>query len=173
MKKLLAGAALAALVGTPVFAADMPIKAPAPVYTWTGFYLGGNVGWLEMDDIGLSGTPADPATAAFLGACGAAGGCPFTLGHSQGSSVVGGGQFGYNLQFQSWVVGLEADAQGTGVKVSSSAAATAAGFFPYFITGNIKETAFSTIRGRVGYLVTPGLLAYATGGFAWPRPAGL
>jgi opacity protein-like surface antigen len=48
MKKLLlASAALAALIAGPAVAADMPVKVykPAPVYSWTGCYIGGNGGW--------------------------------------------------------------------------------------------------------------------------------
>jgi outer membrane immunogenic protein len=49
MKKLAIAIAAIALIGTPAFAADMPLKAPppapAPVYNWTGFYVGGNVGY--------------------------------------------------------------------------------------------------------------------------------
>jgi opacity protein-like surface antigen len=51
MKKLfLAGIALFALnAGGSAFAADMPVKArplpPPPVYNWTGFYVGGNIGY--------------------------------------------------------------------------------------------------------------------------------
>ena len=49
-KKLLAGVALGALlIGAPAMAADMPVKAPKapPVipYSWTGFYVGANVGY--------------------------------------------------------------------------------------------------------------------------------
>ena len=46
MKRFLfAGAAAVALWGAPAIAADMPTKAaPAPVFDWTGFYLGGNIG---------------------------------------------------------------------------------------------------------------------------------
>jgi outer membrane immunogenic protein len=49
MKKLLTAIAAIALIGTPAFAADVAVKAPpspppAPVYNWTGFYVGGNIG---------------------------------------------------------------------------------------------------------------------------------
>src|ERR1700730_6944058 len=52
MKKLLAvSAAVAALGCAPAFAADVPVKAPiyrpAPLWDWTGFYIGvnGGAGW--------------------------------------------------------------------------------------------------------------------------------
>jgi hypothetical protein len=57
MRQLFIGAALAALVGSPVLAADQPVKAPpAPIYSWEGFYVGGNVGWLGIEGVSLSGT---------------------------------------------------------------------------------------------------------------------
>jgi outer membrane immunogenic protein len=46
--KVLATAAFAAIVASPVSAADMAVKAPPPiveVWNWTGFYIGGNVGY--------------------------------------------------------------------------------------------------------------------------------
>src|SRR3954451_8091617 len=52
MKKLLLGAtALLVISGAPALAADIPVKAPArsptsPVYDWSGFYLGGHLGYL-------------------------------------------------------------------------------------------------------------------------------
>src|SRR5271155_590348 len=61
MRKLFFGAALAALIGTPVIAADLSVKAPpAPVYSWDGLYVGGNVGWLGIEGVSLSGAPGDP-----------------------------------------------------------------------------------------------------------------
>jgi outer membrane immunogenic protein len=59
-------AAIAALIiGAPAFAADMPVKAPpkpvapAPVYSWTGWYVGLNAGysWMQDNSVGSVGTP--------------------------------------------------------------------------------------------------------------------
>ena len=170
MKKLFIGAALAALVGTPVLAADMTVKAPAPqTYSWEGLYIGGNFGWLGIEGVSLSGTPADSDTLAFLGPCSAAGACPMGFGSANANSVTGGGQFGFNWQIRNWVVGLEADVQASSANATSSVNVNVPAFAPYFATQSIKETEFGTIRGRAGMLVTPTLLAYVTGGFAWAR----
>jgi outer membrane immunogenic protein len=173
MKNICFGiAALATLIAAPAFAADMPLKAPmapppAPVYSWTGFYIGGNVGWLGMDRVNLTATPNDAATAAAFGPCLAAGACPNFIGNTRGNGVIGGGQIGYNWQVQNWVLGIEADAQGTGARTSNSIAVTVPPFVPFAATASVKEQAFGTVRGRAGVLVSPMILAYATGGFAW------
>ena len=47
MKKI-ALAVMATLLGSPAWAADMAVKAPpltSPIWSWTGFYVGGNVGY--------------------------------------------------------------------------------------------------------------------------------
>ncbi len=168
MRNLFIGAAFAALVGTPALAADMPLKAPAAqTYSWEGLYVGGNVGWLGIEGAGLSGTPADSDTLAFLGPCSAAGACPTSVAGASANSVTGGGQFGFNWQIGNWVVGLEADAQAASANASSSTNVNALAFAPYSATQSVKETAFGTVRARAGMLVTPTLLAYVTGGFAW------
>ena len=159
---------LAALIATPALAADMAVKAPAAqAYSWEGLYIGGNVGWLGIEGVSLSGAPADSDTLAFLGPCSAAGACPTSLGSANANSVTGGGQFGFNWQIRNWVVGLEADAQKSSANATSSVGANVPAFALYSATQSIKETAFGTVRARVGMLVTPTFLAYVTGGFAW------
>ena len=61
MKRLLlSSAALTLLAIGPALAADLPRKAPpapavvAPVWNWTGFYIGGNVGGVWQHDDGDS-----------------------------------------------------------------------------------------------------------------------
>ena len=111
MKRILIGAAaIGSLLTTSAFAADLPVKtytkAPvyvAPVYNWTGFYVGGNIGysWGRSSDTSALTNPA--GTVVFTSA-----------GRSNLDGVVGGGQIGYNWQMQGWVWGIEADIQGTG-----------------------------------------------------------
>jgi outer membrane immunogenic protein len=63
MKRALFGIlAIAALAGTPALAADMPLKAlpPAPLFVWTGFYGGANVGYSWGGSVAT--TNIDPGT---------------------------------------------------------------------------------------------------------------
>ena len=102
MKKFfLATVGLVALVGmaAPASAADMAVKARppppvvAPIYDWTGFYIGGNGGW------GQSRNCWD-----FLDVAGFA----FASGCRDRSGGLVGGQIGYRWQASQWVFGLEA-----------------------------------------------------------------
>jgi outer membrane immunogenic protein len=171
MKKTLIGiAAIVALIGTPALAADMALKAPPPVvapYSWTGFYVGGNIGyswgsgrWVYSDPFAFP-----PPFAAI------------SSGTERLDGVIGGGQIGYNWQAnQTWVLGIEADIQGSGEKGSSSFSD------PYFcdacanglgameaVNGTLNSNIrwFGTVRGRLGVLVNPTLLLYGTGGLAY------
>ncbi len=100
------------------------------------------------------------------------------------TGFIGGGQIGYNYQFGSnIVIGLEADIQGSGYRGTSqgtgasSAAVTVTDFFGAAVdasnnsvgrtTVNAGSDWLGTVRGRLGYLVTPSLLAYATGGLTY------
>jgi outer membrane immunogenic protein len=171
MKRFFIGIAAIASLTTSAFAADLAprtyTKAPVyvdPGYNWTGFYLGGNIGYSW-------GTSRDTST--LTNAAGAV--LLSTADKSNLNGVVGGGQIGYNWQMQSWVWGLEADIQGTGEQGSRAFTYTAPFIgginfvpgvvVPFVLTQKIDW--FGTVRGRVGILATPKVLLYATGGLAY------
>src|SRR4051812_2601028 len=116
MKKLfLATTAFVVLAATAAGAADMTARpaygAPPPAYSWSGFYLGGNVGysWGDAKHDATENTTA----------LGVAGGT--TISQSQKiDGVIGGVQTGYNYQLGTWVWGWETDFQGSGQKGGST-----------------------------------------------------
>ena len=146
--------ALAALIGMPALAAEMAVKAPpppAPVFTWTGFYVGGNVG-------GSWGAHSHTVVTA-SGATGVTDVKP--------DGVIGGGQIGYNWQNGPWVFGLEADIQASGQKDTFTHSLLGATGTE---TVSDKLDYFGTVRGRAGYAWDRQLL-YFTGGWAYGRAA--
>jgi outer membrane immunogenic protein len=165
MKKLLiAGAALAALIGTPALAADMALKAPpppAPVCVWCGWYVGVNIGggWGNNNTGNFVTATPDFGPAIALGLV------PGNLGLKP-SGVLGGGQVGYNWQTGIWVFGLEADFQGSDVKDSRT---INLGIPPVSLTtlSSDKLSWFGTVRGRLGITPAANFLLYGTGGFAY------
>jgi outer membrane immunogenic protein len=159
-KKFLMAAACAAMAASPAIAADMLLKAPppAPVYNWTGFYAGANVGY----SWGIS----DPNVNFFDASA-------FIIASSDHSfnidGVIGGGQAGFNWQTGNWVWGAEADIQGSGQRGTGNfnCAAACSVIGPVTETLNQKLDWFGTVRGRLGFTVTPTLLLYGTGGLAY------
>lgn len=150
MKKLLGGVALGLCLAAPAMAADMPVKArPVPVvdvaYSWTGFYIGGHIGygWSDLDWNDNGG---------------------FNLSH-RGKGVLGGGQGGFNWQWNNnLVLGVEVD--GTFTDIDGSRACPN----PIFRCSHNVDSLVS-VRGRLGALVgaTRQFLLYGTGGAAWGR----
>ncbi|MGH6820051.1 MAG: outer membrane protein, partial [Methylocella sp.] len=152
---------------------------PPPVYTWTGLYLGINAGytWSNSNAVTTVGTPifANPAFPAGSGAIANALAALGTTNHSlRQAGFIGGGQIGYNYQLtNSFVVGLEADIQGIagGTKSATIGAFTLVTPFAenYVSTATVTKRVeyLGTVRGRLGFLVTPTLLAYGTGGLAY------
>jgi outer membrane immunogenic protein len=138
----LAGATAASAADLP---ARMPVKAApyvqAPLFTWTGFYIGGNVGY---------GWSSGDGTFTIGGVTG-----PYS---GSGDGVVGGVQAGYNWQSGPWVFGIETDFQGSG---GSGGVNGVAG--PSLVTATGKTPWFGTIRGRLGYAWDRTMI-YATGG---------
>lgn len=185
--KLIAGAAFAvsAVAGiNAASAADMAprmyTKAPAPiviVYDWTGFYIGGNVGYSwgrAATDGDVTGTQsvsefrsAGPTLLPGFPVVTALAAVPLS-GRSNVNGVIGGGQAGYNWQQGNWLVGLEADIQGSDERGSSDVCAVAGcALGTGIVTADYKLDWFGTVRGRIGLLPTDRVLIYATGGLAY------
>jgi outer membrane immunogenic protein len=149
-------ATLIALTAAPAIAADMrmPVKAPpAPivtVFSWTGCYVGANIGYGRADKDYF-----DPIEAV-------------NVGSHKADGIVGGGQVGCDYQAGNWVFGIQgmfdaADLTGSHVNP-----------FPYFgipndFTEHTRVSWFTTVTGRLGYTLQPSLLAYVKGGAAWVR----
>lgn len=146
-------------------AADMAprYKAPppiiAPVWSWTGFYAGIHVGG------GWSDSSITQRNDLFPGFD------TVSFGNGNQAGVVGGGQIGYNWQFApNWLLGIEGDFSGTGIRNNNTAPITAGGVpigafgFNHVADQNINWLA--SIRGRLGW-VWDRWLIYGTGGGAW------
>jgi high affinity Mn2+ porin len=126
----------------------MPLKGPPiPNYDWSGFYLGGNVGYGRGS---ARNTLFDPN--------------PIAIDSTFGS-LFGGVQFGYNYRLPSrLLIGIEGDFSfpnylDDGIVASRSTQA-----------GSVTEKLdfVSTLRARAGYTVDHWLF-YATGGLAWSQ----
>lgn len=156
MKALaIAGALL--LSSGAVFAADLPsaapiVKAPAyvPAFSWTGLYIGGQIGygWVEADS-GLSQVfNPDYATSS---------------GNPNG--FFGGGFVGYNYQFENnLVLGIEADLNGGSLSSTDSVNSFA---FPVFgVTAKHELEWFGSVRARLGYAMDR-FLPFVTAGYAF------
>lgn len=184
MKIALSALALALVAGS-AFAADLPARKaepllpPPPPPMWTGFYAGLNIGgtWGNNNGLNVSTWPTKDLSGYWTTAA------PLTGGHaSQGAAgFIGGGQAGYNwrsdLQGHGVVVGFEADIQGVagssgfGQAPFSAAVLTFSNhdsFGTYSTTSSANALSYlGTARGRLGYLVSPSLLIYGTGGLAY------
>ena len=148
MKKvLLGGVALMALSTASAVAADLagqppytkaPVPVPAPIYNWTGVYVGGHIGGaFETGDIGGFVTSGDR------------------------SSVFGGVQIGYDLQFKpNWVLGIEGQYSGLDLNRSGTLGA---------VSVYDRTRGFGSVTGRIGYTWGPGLVYVKAGaGFRAP-----
>jgi outer membrane immunogenic protein len=155
MKKFLLAGVAAIALASGAQAADLGVPrgavagvVMAPVFSWTGFYLGAHVGFTSgsttFTDTGLGGS----------GAVWNALNDRFTANRS---GIVAGGQIGYNYQINNIVLGLEADLGylgGSGSRASALSADT---------IGQVQGGIYGTFRGRAGIAVDRVLL-FVTGG---------
>jgi outer membrane immunogenic protein len=152
MKNTAIGIALvAALIGTPALAADMPLKAPppppAPVPTWTGCYVNAGVGYGMWNQDNHDET------------------YPGLVPLEDVNYTAGGrgwlGRFGGGCDYQvasSFVIGAFADYDWSNIH----------GGFQDLLTGLVGDENLSdswAAGGRIGYLPYPNLLAFVSGGY--------
>ncbi len=144
-------------------AADTP-------YNWTGFYAGvsGGYGWNKGSN-SLTGTDPFGIYAIFTGLPPSTV-LPGTL-DSGSKGVLGGVSAGYNYQIGQSLIGVEADFSKANIRGLSSFVSPDFGLAnPIVTTQQDKKLEWlSTLRGRVGYLPTPALLVFATGGLAFGK----
>jgi opacity protein-like surface antigen len=141
-------------------AADLPVKAPvykapavAPLYNWTGPYIGiaGGYGWGHSNQTD-PGIPTDIGT-------------PLADGSFAANGGLIGGTLGYNWQQGPWVFGVEGDYSWADISGSSNTCGASSGI-PH--SCGTKLESLGTLRGRIGYAigVTGNWLPYVTGGLA-------
>lgn len=164
--------AVIAAVSTVAFtqvasAADLPRKAPAytpppaPVFSWTGFYVGVGVGARWMDSDWTTTAAFDPG----------GGLIPFSTDPNASFSDTQfriSGYAGYNWQVAPvWVIGLEGDFGWANNKDTLGSRIPGLGILNGGSFTEVKGSWDASLRARAGYLINPTLLAYVTGGAAW------
>jgi outer membrane immunogenic protein len=167
MTKICLAAAVAAtiaLTGSSAAGADLAIKAPTSPLTWTGGYLGLNAGGAWGDAHSylalIQNNGSNPLSNAVLTSAGNAGFSP--------SSLSGGGQLGFNYQFaQRFVGGAEVDWAHFDLNASRQTLPIARAPDPAAdFSDNLRIRSLATFRARLGFLATPQLLLFLTGGIA-------
>jgi outer membrane immunogenic protein len=154
VKKYIVAAASIVINSASAFAADLPARvqpvapvAYVPAFSWTGFYLGSELGWIQTN-------PKYTTGVLLLGA-------PFVVSPSVSNKngLAYGILGGYNYQVGQLVLGVEGDFAGWTVGTIRYTAITGD-----FLTAHSKWG--GSIRGRLGY-ATDRTLFYVTGGAAF------
>jgi outer membrane immunogenic protein len=149
MKKFLLATAALALLHLPALGADIGARPyydrapayappPAPIYNWTGFYIGGHLGGAFSGSNSFNGLALGDDNARFLGGVQAGGDWMFAPNWLIGAE----GQY-------SWLSGNQLNAA-----------------FPGGFVYNNNQRGLASITGRVGFTWGPGLV-YVKGGYAY------
>lgn len=168
--KLACALGCALVASTPAFSADSlaqpSYKAPAvppQVVTWTGAYIGATAGYGWTESASTITAIDTIVTPFFL----SQGTIPRSL-NSRFDGFIGGAEIGYNWQIDRWVAGLETDLSYSKMGAGVTNYTPEIGANPETLTSHNTELSwFGTARARLGYLVTPETLFFATGGLAY------
>ena len=145
---LFGGAAMAADISRPVYKAP-PAGALPVAYDWTGFYIGGHVGYGWADKTWQDGFGFGTVT-------------------HNADGFLGGGQAGFNFQTGMFVLGVEGDFSWSGISGGTTGTGVLIGGAPFGATFNTDVDWTATLTGRVG-LAFDRWLVYGKGGVAWAR----
>jgi outer membrane immunogenic protein len=186
-KNPLTFASCAVILSQSAFGADLPATKVTAISqsltTWSGFYAGLNAGgaWTNSSSINVKNWPLPGSSWSMFNALASG-----NVRTSSQPSFIGGGQIGYNwlpnFKDLNMVLGLETDIQG-----NTSSGGNSSGINNYVpsaiilstgplrlpidittsVTGSQQLNYLGTLRGRLGYLIGPTLLAYGTGGLAY------
>src|SRR6516165_5927219 len=154
-KLLLAGVALTALIGVPAMAADMkaPVyREPPLVYSWTGCYVGGNIGGASARQ---NANEATLASASVFTA-------PASISYTK-SGTIGGVHLGCNVEgtygvARGWVFGIEGDwsaARLSATQIAPNLFPNGAPIGAGSVTFMENTKSLASIRGRAGVAVVP------------------
>ena len=155
MKKLLASALFVVLSSGSVLAADLPMnyksRAPvmAPVFNWTGCYVGVHAGAGAMHDTWTSGEGGNGET---------------------GTGGLAGGQLGCNYQDGNWVFGVEGEGYWSGIKSTNASSFPSTTIQQLPFTNTFTETTKNkndfSIAARAG-IAFDRTLVYGKAGWVW------
>lgn len=170
LRNLLLVTASAALAGSALAAEPPAIPPPLPpvsVFSWTGVYVGGQVGYAwAKNNVTFNDNFGD-----------------FTALSYRPDGVIGGGHVGYNMEFNHccFVAGIEGDVDGTSLSKQSNSfvpfggSLAGAGVITAPLGGNlnvnVNHNIEGSIRGRIGFALAglgwDRILVYGTGGVAF------
>jgi len=170
MKKLLLGGIAFVAVAGPARAVDLgapvyrrPVVVAAPVFSWTGFYVGGNFGYSWGSARNTYAFAQDNTGGGFD--------TFYALDSPRLNGLVGGLQGGYNWRFRNFFYGVEIDWEALGERAGDAfngSIFVPGASNPTVTAFSARQTSLGTVRRRAGVISGPWLL-YATGGLAYGR----
>ena len=156
-KLLLASVGAIALSGSAALAAEPlpPPPPPPPPFTWTGPYVGGQIGYAWAANGSFNDFGFDPRSRIF-----------FTdVFGATPNGVLGGAHVGAQYQFDWLVLGIEGSVDGTSLTATDSVTFPVA-FRGGTLSAQISSDIQGSIRGKIG-VAWDRLLIYGTGGVAF------